>query len=142
MVILLIFNVFTLYQPSHGQRKVPFVCLFWFFSKMSGKIDENLLIEQINLWGWSIIYASPCNLPSICIPFLVLVRPNLKLCSFRVSTWWKLTVLIALSYQKLTRFGPKKLRKLDRSWKKLLLVHCLKTKRESFESLTNELDRG
>ena len=28
--------VFTLYQSSDGQRKVPFVCLFWFFSKMCG----------------------------------------------------------------------------------------------------------
>ena len=130
-------------NPQMVIERSPLFVSFDFSPKWVEKLMKTyLLIEQINLWGWGIIYALPCNLPSICIPFLELVRPNLKLCSFRVSIWWKLTVLIALSYQKLTRFGPKKLRKLDRSWKKLLLVHCLKTKRESFESLTNELDRG
>ena len=34
---LLIIYVFTLYQPSEGQRKVPFVCLFWFFSEKGKK---------------------------------------------------------------------------------------------------------
>ena len=34
---LLRIYVFTLYQPSEGQRKVPFVCLFWFFSKKGQK---------------------------------------------------------------------------------------------------------
>ena len=30
---LLRIYVFTLYQPSEGQRKVPFVYIFWFFAK-------------------------------------------------------------------------------------------------------------
>ena len=34
---LLRIYVFTLYQPSEGQRKVPFVCLFWFFAKKGQK---------------------------------------------------------------------------------------------------------
>ena len=37
---------FTLYQPSEGQRKVPFVCLFWFFSKNARKVEEKLFTEQ------------------------------------------------------------------------------------------------
>ena len=27
----------TIYKPSEGQRKVPFVCLFWFFAKKGQK---------------------------------------------------------------------------------------------------------
>ena len=34
---LLRIYVFTQYQPSEGQKKVPFVCLFWFFSKKGKK---------------------------------------------------------------------------------------------------------
>ena len=36
-IFLLRIYVFTLYQPSEGQRKVPFVCLFWFFAKKGQK---------------------------------------------------------------------------------------------------------
>ena len=41
---------FTLYQPSEGQRKVPFVCRFWFFTKRIEKFKKiglmNILITM------------------------------------------------------------------------------------------------
>ena len=49
---LLRIHVFTLYQPSEGQRKVPFVCLFWFFSKKRReKLKKTGLLNKVITGG-------------------------------------------------------------------------------------------
>ena len=49
---LLRIYVFTLYQPSEGQRKVPFVCLFWFFcQKRAEKLKKTGLLNKVITGG-------------------------------------------------------------------------------------------